>query len=181
MMAKRVLFLLIAIVLCATTAFAKTILKEYDSLGDSEKQIFDTVVKEFRGEHYEFIGEISTTQKLILALAEPFNPLIAKAHEEEEGEDHEHDDDEKLNVKMVRASEDDGNINPAFIEEFGPIKLTYEKLYVVELSEKKITFEVSTDSSKKPGRKPGVPDPKIIARIASKLQGTVQANSIILP
>ena len=141
----RVLFLLAATFLYAGSCFANgDIYEQYKSLTGDEALVFETILKEFNHEHYEFIGEMSTTKKLFFAIAEPFNPLIAKAHEEEEGEDHEHSEDEKLNIKMVRASRDDA---PELVEEFGPVKLTYEKLYVVEITAKKLTFQVSSDSS----------------------------------
>jgi hypothetical protein len=174
----RVLILLIATLIYAGSCFANGIMEQYKSLPGEKALVFETVLKEFRLEHYEFIGEISTLSKLFLAYAVPFNPLIAKAHEEEEGEDHEHEEDEKLNVKMVRASNDDA---PELVERFGPVKLTYEELYIVEISDKKLTLQFSTDASKVPGRKPGVPNAKIMERIAAKLKGKVEGSTIVLP
>jgi hypothetical protein len=180
MTAPRVLFLLVTTFIYAGSCFANgnDIYEQYKSLAGEEAIVFETIVKEFRNEHYEFIGEISTSKKLFMAYAVPFNPLIAKAHEESEEEDHDHEEDEKLNVKMVRASNDDAT---DLVESFGPVKLTYEELYVVEIADKKLTVQFSTDASKESGRKPGTPNPKILERIAAKLQGTVQGGTITLP
>jgi hypothetical protein len=174
----RLLFLLAAIFLFTGNCFAKDIYEQYKSLTGEEALVFETIVKEFRLDHYEFIGEISTSSKLFLAYAVPFNPLIAKAHEEDEEDDHEHEEDEKLNVKMVRASDDDAT---DLVERFGPVKLTYEELYVIELTAKKITFQFSTDASKESGRKPGTPNPEILEHIAATLKGKVEGNTIVLP
>jgi hypothetical protein len=172
--------LLISFIFCASNSFAQTdIIDAYNSLDESEQFIFDTILVEFKSEHYEFLGEKSTIQNLLLAVGIPFNPNLDKSHDESDG--HDHDDTEKLNVVMVRAAEEDTELNNNLVKDIGPFKLTYKTLYVVEISENKIKFQVSTDEDYVPGRKPGVPDPKIIERIASHLKGTVQGDCIILP
>jgi hypothetical protein len=143
-------------------------------MDESEKFIFDTILEEFKSDHYLFIGEKSTPQTLLLAFGVPFNPDADKSHDESDGHEHKHD--EKLNVSMVRATDKDAE---NLIITIGPYKLTYKELYVVNLSEKNITFTVTTDESEVDGRKPGVPDPKIIERIASRLKGTIQVSSTI--
>jgi len=147
-------------------------------MGESEKFIFDTILEEFKDDHFVFIGEKSTPQTLLLAVAVPFNPDLDKSHEE--ADDHDHGDDEKLNVTMVRATDKDAE---NLIITIGPYKLTYKELYEVNLSEKNITFSVTTDESEVDGRKTGIPDPKIIKRIASRLKGTIEVSSttITLP
>jgi len=146
-------------------------------MDESEKFIFDTMLEEFKTDHYVFIGEKSTPQTLLLAVGVPFNPDIDKSHDESDGHDHKHD--EKLNVTMVRATAKDEELNSNLVKTIGPYKLTYKVLYIVNLSEKNITFQVTTDESEVDGRKPGVPDPKIIERIASRLKGTIQVSSTI--
>ena len=171
----RILFLLISFILLTSNAFSATSIKEgYNSLDESKKLIIDTIVEEFKADHYEFLGEKSTTETLLLAIGVPFNPDLDKSHKE--SDDHEHANDEKLNVTMVRATDKD---NSNLIITIGPYKLTYKELYIIDLSEKKITFQVSKDESEVDGRTPGVPDPKIVERIASRLKGTVQISSTI--
>ena len=174
------ILLVISFILCPTIAFPETSIRDsYDSLNESEKLIIDTIVEEFKADHYEFIGEKSTTQTLLFAIGIPFNPDAAESHDESDG--HDHSDDEKLNVVMVRATEEDAKLNSNLVKDIGPFKLTYKELYVVELTERNITFQVTTDESEVPGRKSGEPDPKLIERIASRLKGTIQGNTIILP
>jgi hypothetical protein len=176
----RILFLLIAFILCTNNAFSETsIIDAYNSLDESEKFIIDTIIEEFRSDHYEFLGEKSTPHTLLLAIGIPFDPTLDKSHDESDG--HDHSDDEKLNVVMVRATEEDAQLNNNLVLDIGPYKLTYKELYVVEISEKKITFQVTSDTSDVPGRKSAVPDPKLIERIASRLEGTIQGNTISLP
>jgi len=175
MLQLRILFLLIPFILFTGNAFAAdSIIDQYNSMDESEKLIFDTILEEFKTDHFVFIGEKSTPQTLLLAIAVPFNPDLDKSHDESDG--HDHANDEKLNVSMVRATDKD---NSNLIITIGPYKLTYKELYTVNLSEKNITFQVTTDESEVDGRKPGVPDPKIIERIASRLQGTIQVSSTI--
>ena len=174
----RILFILISFILCTSNTFAAgNIIDAYNSMDESEKFIFDTILKEFRSDHYEFIGEKSTPQTLLLAFAVPFDQDADKSHDESDGHDHKHD--EKLNVAMVRATDKDAELNSNLIITIGPYKLTYKELYIVNLSEKNITFTVTTDESEVDGRKPGMPDPKIIERIASRLKGTIQVSSTI--
>ena len=178
MLHLRILFLLIALIFYTGNVFAAgNMIEAYNSMDESEKFIFDTILEEFKTDHFVFIGEKSTPQTLLLAFGVPFNPDADKSHEESEDHDHKHD--EKLNVAMVRATDKDPE---NLIITIGPYKLTYKELYVVKLSEKEITFQVTTDESEVDGRKPSVPNPKIIDRIASRLKGTIQVSSkITLP
>ena len=174
----RILFLLISFILLTSNAFSATSIKDgYNSLDESKKLIINTIIEEFRSDHYEFLGEKSTTEKLLLAIGIPFNPDQDKSHNESDG--HDHSDTEKLNVTMVRATAEDAELNSDLVITIGPYKLTYKELYIIDLSEKKITFHVSKDESEVPGRTTGVPDPKIVERIASRLKGTVQVSSTI--
>jgi hypothetical protein len=176
----RIFLLSISFILFACNAFSQTgTSKEYTSLDESEELIINTIIEEFRSDHYEFLGEKSTTQKLFLAVAVPFDPDKDPSHEE--SEDHVHGENEQLNVVMVRATDEDVKLNNNLIKTIGPYKLTYKELYTVGLHNKKIIFEVSTDDDNVPGRKSGVPDQKIIERIASRLKGTIQGNTINLP
>jgi hypothetical protein len=178
MLNLRILFLLIPFILFTSNAFsAGSIIDAYNSMDESEKLIFDTILEEFKTDHFVFIGEKSTPKTLLLAFGVPFNPDADKSHDESDGHDHKHD--EKLNVAMVRATDKDAELNSNLIITIGPYKLTYKELYVVNLSEKNITFTVTTDESEVDGRKPGVPDSKIIERIASRLKGTIQVSSTI--
>ena len=177
MIRLRILFFLTTFILCAGNAFSQTsIYDAYNALDESEQIVIDTIIYEFNLDHYEFLGEKSTIKSLLLAVAVPFDPEKAQQHEESEG--HVHDDAEKLNVAMVRAAdEDEGDL----IVNIGPYKLTYKTLYTVGVSEKEITFQVTNDEDYVPGRKPGEPDPKIIERIANRLQGTIHGSTITLP
>ena len=170
----RILFLFISFILFTSNAFSAPSIKEgYDSLNESKKIIINTIVKEFKSDHYEFLGEKSTTERLLLAIGIPEGQVEPDDH------DHEHSDDEKLAVTMVSATDEDAELNSDLVKILGPYKLTYKELYIVNISEKEITFQVSKDESEVPGRTPGVPDPKIIERIADRLKGTVKASSTI--
>jgi hypothetical protein len=176
----RILFLLTSFILCTSNAFSATsIIDSYNSLDESKKLIFDTIREEFKSDHYEFLGEKSSLKTLLFALGVPDNPNLDKSHEESNG--HEHGEDEHLNVSMVEATKEDAKLDHNPVVEIGPFKLTYKKLYVVELSDKNITFQVFTDADGVPGRESGVPDSKLIERIASRLKGTIQGNAITLP
>jgi hypothetical protein len=138
------ILLVISFILYPTIAFSDTSIRDsYDSLNESEKILIDTIVEEFKSDHYEFLGEKSTTQTLLFAIGIPFNPNAAESHDESDG--HLHDHDEKLNVVMVRATEEDAKLNSNLVKDIGPFKLTYKELYVVGLTERNITFQVTTD------------------------------------
>ena len=180
MLHLRILLFLTSFILCTSNAFSETGMRDaYDSLAESEKFIIDTLIEEFKSDHYMFLWQKSTPRTLFMAIGKPFNPNAAGSHDEEDG--HDHDYDEKLYLVMVHATEEDAKLKKNLVVDADTFKLTPKELYVVELSDNKITFQVSSDEDNVPGRKSGEPDPKLIARIASRLKGSIQDNSIILP